>query len=608
MTSNARNLVDERRYDEAIGVLDQITSLDPTNDYAIGVRPLVEDRAILQEQRRLREDYQRQFEHQLNAAEEAKIPYQDILRYPENWPDISELREQSVALERGVGTVDQQVQAILDRRLPEVRFDNIGFADVVDFLRDITGANIFVNWRALEAAGIDRAAPVTARLRDVKFSKALDTILRDVGGGTVELAYTIDEGIITISTSEDLSADTDTQVYDIRDLLVTVPDFDNAPSFQIQSSQGGRGGGGGGGNLFSGNLSDEQNQQGGRNELVDQIVTLIQDIVDPESWRDNGGAVGSVRELSGQLIVTQTPKNLRALQALLEQLRETRAIQVTIETRFLTVQRNFLEDVGVDVDFIFNLEDPNKFSPINVTNDSFTFTANPNTGVPGSISNINPSDTSTTTLGGASLNLTGTYLDNFGVNLLLRATQAAVNSTLLTAPRVTLFNGQRAYVVVATETAYVSDLNPVVGQSSVGFDPEVSVVQSGVLLDVQATVSSDRKYVTLTLRPTLARLVALVPFTFQTAAQQHDDAADRWRWWHDDYRSQQRSGHRDGDLADADSRNHIGQHDRQCAGRRHAAPRRSDPRGRDRTRGRRARAQQDPVPQASLHQPLDRQG
>jgi general secretion pathway protein D len=65
---------------------------------------------------------------------------------------------------------------------------------------------------------------------------------------------------------------------------------------------------------------------------------------------------------------------------------------------------------------------------------------------------------------------------------------------------------------VATQRSYVSDLNPVVGQGAVGFDPVISVVQTGVLLDVQATVSSDRKYVTLTLRPTLSRLLQLVTF------------------------------------------------------------------------------------------------
>ena len=69
-----------------------------------------------------------------------------------------------------------------------------------NILRDITQTNIFVNWRALEAAGVDKNAPVTTRLRDVKFSKVLRTVLDEVGGGTVRLGYTIDEGVITIST------------------------------------------------------------------------------------------------------------------------------------------------------------------------------------------------------------------------------------------------------------------------------------------------------------------------------------------------------------------------------------------------------------------------
>jgi general secretion pathway protein D len=79
-------------------------------------------------------------------------------------------------------------------------------------------------------------------------------------------------------------------------------------------------------------------------------------------------------------------------------------------------------------------------------------------------------------------------------------------------------------VLVATQRSYVSDLNPVVGQGAVGFDPVISIVQTGVLLDVQATVSSDRKYVTLTLRPTLSRLLALVTFPIGGSFSQGDAA------------------------------------------------------------------------------------
>jgi general secretion pathway protein D len=523
----------EAKYEPAMGTLNQILSLDPQNDYARGVMPLVQEKAIVQQQRGYREEFDLQMEKSLNAAEEKRIPYDDILRYPPNWPDISEVRDASVRAERGVKEVDQTVQAQLERKLPEINFNGNNFVDVIDFLRDVTSANLFVNWRALETAGITKEAPVTARLKDVKFSKALKTILDDVGGGTVKLSYTIDEGVITISTADDLAKNTATRTYDIRDLLVDVPDFDQVPDLSLLATstggtgggggggggggRGGGGGGGGGGQGLFGGQGLNQNGQGGaktmtREERVDAIVKLIQETVDPNSWRDNGGQVGAVKELSGQLIVTQTADNQRQLINLLEQLRETRAIQVTVETRFVSVSRNFLEDVGLNLDFFFNIQNPNKFSEISVTQGSAAFTQNPSTGIPGSIgSSATPPQ---------SLTVTGTYLDKFQVNMLLRATQASIHTSVVTAPRVTLFNGQRAWVLIATQRAYVSDLTPVVGNGVVAFSPTIDVINSGVLLDVQATVSSDRKYVTLTLRPQLAELLGLFEFTFQQGTTQ----------------------------------------------------------------------------------------
>lgn len=89
----------------------------------------------------------------------------------------------------------------------------------------------------------------------------------------------------------------------------------------------------------------------------------------------------------------------------------------------------------------------------------------------------------------------------------------------MTAPRVTLFNGQRGYVLVSTELAYVSDLTATVGTGASSFSPTVSILSTGVVLDVTATVSADRKYVTLTLRPQLSSLIALREFTFQQGNQ-----------------------------------------------------------------------------------------
>jgi hypothetical protein len=47
------------------------------------------------------------------------------------------------------------------------------------------------------------------------------------------------------------------------------------------------------------------------------------------------------------------------------------------------------------------------------------------------------------------------------------------------------------------------------------FDPEIDVIESGQLLDAQAVVSADRKYVTMTMRPQNTQLLALREFAFQ---------------------------------------------------------------------------------------------
>jgi hypothetical protein len=53
------------------------------------------------------------------------------------------------------------------------------------------------------------------------------------------------------------------------------------------------------------------------------------------------------------------------------------------------------------------------------------------------------------------------------------------------------------------------------GGGAFAFDPEISVVNSGALLDAQVVVSADRKYVTINMRPSLSRLNALTVFEAQ---------------------------------------------------------------------------------------------
>src|SRR5258706_7520989 len=153
------------------------------------------------------------------------------------------------------GTSNQQAVTIsaLGRTLPEVKFQGSSLKDCVDFLRDVSGANIHVNWRALEAAGINADTPVNLRLREVSLRKILTTLLNESGQGGTLTFYT-SEGVIEITTAELADKEMITRVYPIDDLIMEVPDFTDAPNFSLQQSSGsgggsggGRGGGGGGG-------------------------------------------------------------------------------------------------------------------------------------------------------------------------------------------------------------------------------------------------------------------------------------------------------------------------------------------------------------------------
>ena len=61
-----------------------------------------------------------------------------------------------------------------------------------------------------------------------------------------------------------------------------------------------------------------------RSENVDMLIRLVQECVDSESWRDNGGQVGTIREFGGLLVVNQLPENQRQVERVLANLRKMR--------------------------------------------------------------------------------------------------------------------------------------------------------------------------------------------------------------------------------------------------------------------------------------------
>lgn len=314
LTTLARRLTDEGKYRQAIKVVDRILAVEPRNEYARGVRPLLEDKVEFARQRRFRERSEREVAI-ANGTTELKIPFDDILIYPSDWPDISAVRDPSPARERGLNAEERAIQPQLDRRMPDVNLPGVPFVDAIDYLRDVSGTGIFVNWKSLETAGIDRKKPITVRLHNVRWSKVLNAVLDKASTPTARLVYIIDDGVISISTQKDLQRNTLTRVYDVRDLLPPQPGTPAAAYPLLSSPASG-----------SGSVSPAAASPGSpqRQAAVDHLVAALRQQVDPSSWRDNGGDIGAVRELAGQLIITQSAENHHATAAHLDRLRHRR--------------------------------------------------------------------------------------------------------------------------------------------------------------------------------------------------------------------------------------------------------------------------------------------
>ena len=96
----------------------------------------------------------------------------------------------------------------------------------------------------------------------------------------------------------------------------------------------------------------------------------------------------------------------------------------------------------------------------------------------------------------------------------IRAAQGDERTNIMFAPKVTLFNGQLATVSDVTQRPFVTSLVPTVGFGAVGFTPQITVLQEGVMMQVLAVISADRRFVRLTVIPFFSSITDVFTFSF----------------------------------------------------------------------------------------------
>lgn len=176
--------------------------------------------------------------------------------------------------------------------------------DVLNYLMDTTGAElepIYID--SISSSGMDPDTLISLRVNKVAAISVLERVIKKAERiESIGEEYTwqfTDIGTIECGPKSVLNINSRIELYDISDLIMAVPDFDNAPDFNISS-----GGGGSSGSPFSGSTGDVDIESSG--DRASRIINLIQTSVEPAQWANTGGS-GATLTVYGTSIVVTAP-------------------------------------------------------------------------------------------------------------------------------------------------------------------------------------------------------------------------------------------------------------------------------------------------------------
>ena len=264
-------------------------------------------------------------------------------------------------------------------------------AEAMGQLARQAAVNIVFDDLALAAENVQKDRQIDVPIREpISLRSALEVILQSAG-----LVYVVENEVIKVTTSEASQAKPKTQTYYIGDLVMPVStpqhpmhmnfmqpnmaggggglmNVANGPASQVGMAQqiGGLPGAAGGFGNYGGNGPQYGPQTGQPNFATvggqalggiteadfQPLIDLIQNTIQPDTWQDTGQGLGTIEAFvpNLSLIVSQTQEIQDEIQDLLKKLRELNDVQIVVEVRFISLQDQFFERVGIDFDFNIN--------------------------------------------------------------------------------------------------------------------------------------------------------------------------------------------------------------------------------------------------------------
>jgi type II secretory pathway component GspD/PulD (secretin) len=553
----------------------QALELDPSNSTVSAAVKIAEMQKNVNSYQAIKKEREKFWLEGMNEAEKygPAANTKDPLKYDEERWATMKNRKQFPKEGWNIQTKsDKELEIERKLSLPiSLDFKDQELKHVLEDLRDMTGINIVPDMPALDAENISLNRPITMHIEGVTTKSALNLILHHA-----KLIYVIKDEVLVVTTEAHARGKLITKNHSVGDLVIPVENHPMGTTLaqQLEKINNSQGVGAGsttpflGGNTIrtgtnvsntgpgTATLTSSPTGNGADAPppppLHDMLIKLITSTIKPESWSDMGGP-GTIRfwPLGMSLVINQTPDIQEQVAELLAALRRLQDVQVAVEVRFISLSEAFYERIGLD--FNVNVMTRNtKWEPLIVSQQfqqaGFNNTFRPSnfvTGlVPGgstppgvfthdlNIPIINSSfapavppfggfPNSLGLDGGLSLGLA--FLSDIQVYMFMEAAQADRRTSVLQAPKLTLFNGQTSTITIATQQFFVTNIQAWQANGQVIFAPQNQAFQIGfpnspsITLAIQAVISADRRYVRLNMNPNLNALAspttALFPIT-----------------------------------------------------------------------------------------------
>jgi type II secretory pathway component GspD/PulD (secretin)/tetratricopeptide (TPR) repeat protein len=508
--AEANSAFQREDYSQAQTLAEQILLYDPGNDSATKMRDIARDARHLAVNESNRRTYRENWVRTFEELDSLGVPQNDAVEFDlRRWREVQPRRPYEFSGKDGASTADKDaILKILGERRVPARFGVDGegapLSEVASYLQNVTGINFVLSAKVRDELD-ESEKSIQLDLPDRSVKQLLD-IITEV---RANLRYKIADGVVKFVTKEELVGGQVLHMYEVRDLIRPVRDF---PGREINIQP-------------SGGVPESDEEVPEREFLVvndEALDTLIRENVAPESWEAD--PANSLRISNGTMVVNQTPEVHEKIQQLLDDLREATGIMVDIQARFLTVEDNFLEDIGVDFrglgspgkgtnaffnDFGDSTAQQTLGQELGTDAELGAFLDEGNDGdIRGRTENLfdrflGDQDVLT---GSGGLQMQWTYLNDLQLEMILTAVSKSERVELVTAPRILVFNTARSNLAVMNQVAYVQDFDVEIAQAASIADPLIDVVEDGVILDVRPVVSADRRFVTLEVRPTVAEL------------------------------------------------------------------------------------------------------